>query len=51
MKSKGNNKAKLLDVQIDNSLEKYKGKISLNKKLEKANTMLKTIGLPKSKTS
>jgi hypothetical protein len=36
-------------VRIDNSLEKYKDKVLFKDKLDKANEMLKTTGLPKSK--
>ena len=43
------NKSKLPVVQIDKSLEKYKDKILFPEKLEKANAMLKTVGLPKQK--
>ncbi len=48
MKMKGLNKSKSPVVRIDSSLEKYKGKVISREKLEKANDMLKTIGLPKS---
>jgi len=44
---KGLNKSKSPVVRIDNSLERYKGKIISQEKLDKANDMLKTIGLPK----
>lgn len=47
MKSKGLNKSKSPIVYIDSSLEKYKGKTISREKLDKANDMLQTIGLPK----
>jgi hypothetical protein len=47
MKIKGSNKGKSPVVSIDNSLEKYRGKVISKDKLEKANDMLKTTGLPK----
>jgi hypothetical protein len=34
-------------VHIDKSLSKYKGKVIFKEKLEKANKMLKTYGVPK----
>jgi hypothetical protein len=34
-------------VHIDKSLNKYKGKVIFKEKLEKANKMLKTYGVPK----
>lgn len=46
MKVKDLNKSKLPVVRIDNSLEKYKGKVLFKDKLDKANDMLKTVGLP-----
>jgi hypothetical protein len=49
MKVKQLNKGKLPVIRIDKSLEKYKGKVLFKEKLEKANEMLKTIGLPKPK--
>ncbi|HZE84912.1 MAG TPA: hypothetical protein VE035_11435 [Puia sp.] len=49
MKAKGLNKSKLPIVRIDKSLEKYKDKTLFQEKLDKANEMLKTVGLPKSK--
>jgi hypothetical protein len=49
MKVKDLNKSKLPVVRIDNSLEKYKDKVLFKDKLDKANQMLKTIGLPKSR--
>lgn len=45
---KGLNKDKSPVVRIDNSLEKYRGKVISKEKLDKANDMLKTTGLPKS---
>jgi hypothetical protein len=47
MKVKELNKSKLPVVRIDNSLEKYKDKVLFKDKLDKANEMLKTTGLPK----
>ena len=41
------NKAKLPIVTIDKGLEKYKTKVLFKEKLDKANEVLKTIGLPK----
>jgi hypothetical protein len=35
-------------VYIDSSLEKYKDKVLFKDKLDKANEVLRTIGLPKS---
>ena len=49
MKAKELNKSKLPVVRIDNSLEKYKDKVLFKDKLDKANEMLKTAGLPKPK--
>jgi hypothetical protein len=49
MKAKELNKSKLPVVRIDNSLEKYKDKVLFKDKLDKANEMLKTTGLPKSR--
>jgi len=49
MKVKELNKGKLPIVRIDNSLEKYKDKTLFKNELDKANEMLKTTGLPKSK--
>jgi len=49
MKLKELNKSKLPVVRIDNSPEKYKDKVLFKDKLEKANEMLKTVGLPKSR--
>jgi hypothetical protein len=47
MKPKDLNKSKSPVVRIDNSLEKYRGKVISKDKLDKANDMLKTTGLPK----
>jgi hypothetical protein len=47
MKLKGSNKDNLPIVRIDNSLEKFRGKVISKEKLEKANDMLKTTRLPK----
>lgn len=41
------NKRKTPIVVIDKSLEKFKGKILFPEKLEKANEVLKRIGVPK----
>jgi len=43
------NKAKLPIVIIDKALEKYKTKVLFKEKLDKANEVLKTVGLPKNK--
>ena len=43
------NESKLPIVKIDKSLERYKDKILFGDKLEKANSVLKTVGLPKLK--
>jgi hypothetical protein len=43
------NKTKTPIVVIDNSLEKYRGQVLFPEKLEKANQVLKKIGLPKLK--
>ena len=48
MKIKDLNKRKTPIVRIDKSLNKLEGKVLFPDKLEKANEMLKTIGLPKS---
>jgi len=44
------NKKKVPIVQIDKSLNKYNNIVLFPDKLEKANEMLRTIGLPKVKT-
>lgn len=49
MKAKEENKSKSSVIRIDNSLEKYKDQVFFKDKLAKANKMLKTTGLPKSK--
>ena len=41
------NKKKLPVVRIDNSLEKFKKLPLFQDKVDKANEMLKTVGLPK----
>jgi hypothetical protein len=46
MKAKELNKSKLPVIRIDNSLEKYKDQVLFKDKLDKANEMLKTVGLP-----
>lgn len=43
-------KRKFPIIKIDKSLDKYDDKILFPKKLEKANEMLKKIGLPKQLT-
>jgi len=47
MNNKKKNRTKSPVVRIDNSLEKYKDKVLFGDKLEKANKMLKNVGLPK----
>jgi hypothetical protein len=49
MKARELNKSKLPVVCIDKSLEKYKDQVLFKDKLDKANDMLKTVGLPKSR--
>ena len=49
MKVRELNKSKLPVVRVDKSLEKYKDKVLFKDKLDKANDMLKTVGLPKSR--
>ena len=44
------NKKKVPIVQIDKSLNKYNNVVLFPDKLEKANEMLRTVGLPKFKT-
>lgn len=41
------NKSKLPIVKVDKSLEKFKNKVLFEDKLENANQILKTVGLPK----
>jgi hypothetical protein len=48
MKTKKSKKAKMPGIQIDKSLDKYNDQVLFPEKLEKANEMLRTIGLPKS---
>ena len=45
------NKSKVPIVQIDRSLERYKGKTLFPQKLAKANELLKTAKLPKQRRS
>jgi len=40
-------KRKIPIVRIDKSLNKYKGVVLFPEKVEKANEMLRTVGLPK----
>lgn len=47
MNIKALNKSKLPIVRIDKSLDKFKDKVLFKDKLENANKVLKTIGLPK----
>jgi hypothetical protein len=49
MKRKASDKDKSPVVRMDKSLEKYKDKVLFKDKLDKANEMLRTIGLPKSR--
>ena len=49
VKAKEIHKSKLPAVRIDKSLEKYKDKVLFKDKLDKANDMLKTVGLPKTR--
>jgi hypothetical protein len=49
MKPKASDKDKSPIVRMDKSLEKYKDKVLFKDKLDKANEMLRTIGLPKSR--
>jgi hypothetical protein len=44
------NKKKLPIVRIDNSLEKFKSTPLFQDKVDKANEMLRTVGLPKFST-
>ncbi len=41
------NEKKIPIIRIDNSLEKYKSMPVFQEKVDKANEMLKTVGLPK----
>lgn len=41
------NEKKIPIIRIDNSLEKYKSMPIFQEKVDKANEMLKTVGLPK----
>ncbi|MEX1003354.1 MAG: hypothetical protein WDZ35_14640 [Crocinitomicaceae bacterium] len=47
MKIKDINKKKVPIVKVDKSLNKYSNKVLFPKKVEKANDMLRTTGLPK----
>ena len=47
MKNKDSIKRKVPSVIIDNSLEKYNDMPIFQKKVDKANEMLRTVGLPK----
>ena len=49
MNNKGTNKKKIPIVRIDNSLEKFKKQSLFQDKVDKANEMLRTVGLPKGK--
>lgn len=48
MDNKDINNIKHPVVTIDKSLDKYNGKVIFKEKLDKANEMLKTYGVPKS---
>lgn len=48
MKKKGLKKTKYPGVYIDKSLDKYNGKVIFKEKLDEANRVLKTYGVPKS---
>jgi hypothetical protein len=48
MKTKRSKKVKMPGIQIDKSLDKYNDQVLFPEKLEKANEMLRTVGLPKS---
>lgn len=50
MKVKDINKKKIPIVRIDNSLEKFKNAPLFQDKVDKANEMLRTVGLPKFST-
>ncbi len=50
MNLKDLNKKKVPIVKIDKSLNKYSDKVLFPDKVEKANQMLRTIGLPKLQT-
>ncbi len=43
------NKSKLPIVRIDNDLEQYADKVAFPDKLEKANKVLNSVGLPKTR--
>jgi hypothetical protein len=46
MKKKGLKKTKFPGVYIDKSLDKYNDKVIFKEKLDKANEMLRTYGVP-----
>jgi hypothetical protein len=48
MNTKSLNRLKHPIVHIDKSLDKYKGKVIFKEKLDEANRVLKTVGVPKS---
>ena len=50
-KKSDNNSIKKPVYTIDESLDKYNGKVIFKEKLDKANEMLKTYGVPKSAQS
>ena len=50
MKIKDINKKKVPIVKVDKSLNKYSNKVLFPNKVEKANEMLRTTGLPKLQT-
>lgn len=47
MKQEKNNKKKPVVVKVDKSLDKYLTKDLFKEKVDKANHVLKTVGLPK----
>lgn len=47
MKIKELNKKKIPDVMIDRTLDKYRNHPAFQDKVDKANEMLRTVGLPK----
>lgn len=48
MNKKGLKKTKYPGIRINKSPEKYKGKVIFKEKLDEANRVLKTVGVPKS---
>lgn len=50
-KNKKNKDSKMPEVQIDESLNKYQGKIIFKETLKKAKESLKNVALPKNITS